>query len=115
MHLCRSTGRLTKFSKRSILTEQELKLSTKLIKNYASQPDADEKIELLLECLFACYPQEQKDSLNVQENSSSSASTILIFKPKELNKMDKTFKKEFIGNGLAAHVRSRIRCKNSVN
>ena len=29
--------------------------------------------------------------------------------------MEKTFKKEFIGNGLAAHVRRRIRCKNSVN
>ena len=97
------------------MTEQELKLSTKLIKNYASQPDADEKIELLLESLFACYPQEQKDSLSVQENSGSSASTIIIFKPKELGKMEKTFKKEFIGNGLAAHVRRRIRCKNSVN
>ena len=29
--------------------------------------------------------------------------------------MDKTFKKEFIINGLAAHVRRRLRCKNSVN
>ena len=97
------------------MTEQELKLSTKLIKNYASQPDADEKIELLLESLFACYPQEQKDSLNVQENNNSSVSTIIIFKPKELSKMEKTFKKEFIANGLAAHVRRRIRCNNSIN
>jgi hypothetical protein len=96
------------------LTEQELKLSTKLIKNYASQPDADVKIELLLESLFACYPQEQKDSLSVQENSNSSISTITIFKPKEIEKMDKTFKKEFIGNGLAAHVLKRDLYKKAV-
>ena len=102
------------FSKRSILTEQELKLSTKLIKNYASQPDAEQKIELLLESLFACYPQEQKDSLSVQKNAEQ-ISSVITFTQKEIQKMQKTFKKEFIANGLCAHILKRVRYKGSVS
>ena len=96
------------------MTEQELKLSTKLIKNYASQPDADEKIELLLESLFACYPQEQKDSLSVQKNAEQ-VSSVVTFTQKEIQKMHKTFKKEFIANGLCAHILKRVRYTDSVS
>ena len=97
------------------MNENELNLSTNYIKKLASLPDAEERISLYLDSLFACYPQ-QKDNFDEQENSKISAvSSVLRFTQKEISKMDKTFKKEFIANGLAAHVMRRHKYKNAVS
>ena len=51
------------------MNENDLKISTNYIKKLASLPDADERISLYLDSLFACYP--QKDNFDVQSNSNS--------------------------------------------
>ena len=50
------------------MNENELKLSTNYIKKLASLPDADERISLYLDSLFACYPQ-QKDILTYKKTA----------------------------------------------
>ena len=92
------------------MTENEIKLSASYIKKLASYPDANERIELYLDSLFATQP--QKDTFNVQENKKAMVSSILQFTQKEINQMPKTFKKEFRTNGCTAHVRRRKTSKN---
>ena len=92
------------------MTENEIKLSASYIKKLASYPDANERIELYLDSLFATQP--QKDTFNVQENKKTMVSSILQFTQKEINQMPKTFKKEFRTNGCTAHVRRRKTSKN---
>ena len=97
------------------MNENELKISTNYIKKLASLPDADERISLYLDSLFDCY-QQQKDNFDVQEKTTKTAvSSVLRFSQKEIVKMSKTFKKEFIANGLAAHIIKRTRYKNSIS
>ena len=92
------------------MTENEIKLSASYIKKLAAYPDANERIELYLDSLFATQP--QKDTFNVQENKKTMVSSILQFTQKEINQMPKTFKKEFRTNGCTAHVRRRKTSKN---
>ena len=85
------------------MTNQELKISASYIKKLASFPDAEDRISLYLDSLFATQP--QKDTFNEPENSKSKAvSSLLHFTYKEIKNMATTFKKVFIANGLAAHV-----------
>ena len=94
------------------MTNQELKLSATYIKKLASFPDAEDRISLYLDSLFATQP--QKDTFNEPENSKSKAvSSLLHFTYKEIKNMATTFKKVFIANGLAAHVIKKESGKNS--
>lgn len=95
------------------MTNQELKISATYIKKLASYPDAEDRIALYLDSLFA-NQQPQKDNFNVQESSENKAvSSMIYFTQKEIEKMSTTFKKVFIANGLAAHVIKRPSGKNS--
>ena len=51
------------------MTNQELKISASYIKKLASFPDAEDRISLYLDSLFAIQP--QKDAFNEQKNSNS--------------------------------------------
>ena len=83
---------------------QALKLSASYIKKLASFPDAEDRITLYLDSLFA-NQQPQKDTFNEPENSKNKAvSSLIHFTHKEIKNMSTTFKKVFIANGLAAHV-----------
>ena len=94
------------------MTNQELKISATYIKKLASFPDAEDRISLYLDSLFATQP--QKDTFNETENSKSKAvSSLLHFTYKEIKNMATTFKKVFIANGLAAHVIKKESGKNS--
>ena len=94
------------------MTNQELKISATYIKKLASFPDAEDRILLYLDSLFATQP--QKDTFNEPENSKSKAvSSLLHFTYKEIKNMATTFKKVFIANGLCAHVLKKPSGKNS--
>ncbi len=94
------------------MTNQELKISASYIKKLASFSDAEDRISLYLDSLFAIQP--QKDTFNEPENSKSKAvSSLLHFTYKEIKNMATTFKKVFIANGLAAHVIKKESGKNS--
>lgn len=95
------------------MNENDLKISTNYIKKLASLPNAEERISLYLDSLFACYSQ-QKDNFDVQENDKKTAvSSVLQFTQKETKYMAQSFKKVFIANGLAAHVLKKISGKRS--
>lgn len=97
------------------MNEHELKISATYIKKLASYPDAEERIALYLDSLFA-NQQPQKDNFNVQESSENKAvSSMIYFTQKEIEKMSTTFKKVFIANGLAAHILKRPSGKNTFN
>lgn len=91
------------------MTDNELKITADYIQTLAAQPDSHIRISLFLDSLFASFP--QKDNLSSQKKTRSISSNI-YFSLKEVSQMSKTFKKEFIANGLAAHVIKRRRCKN---
>lgn len=93
------------------MTTAELKITSNYIQALASQPDATERITLFLSGLLAT---QSKDNLNTLEKKKKCVSTLIHFTQKEISKMAKTFKKEFIGNGLAAHVLKRSLYKNAV-
>ena len=93
------------------MTTAELKITSNYIQALASQPDATERISLFLSGLLAMQP---KDKLNTPKKKKKCVSTLIHFTQKEISKMAKTFKKEFIGNGLAAHVLKRDLYKKAV-
>ena len=94
------------------MTEHELKLSATYIKSLASFPDAEERISLYLDSLFA-FQQPQKDTFNVQKNAEDSVSSKITFSQKEIKNMASTFKKTFMANGLVAHVLKKPSGKNT--
>ena len=93
------------------MTTAELKITSNYIQALASQPDATERISLFLSGLLAM---QSKDNLNVPKKKKKCVSTLIHFTQKEISKMAKTFKKEFIGNGLSAHVLKRDLYKKAV-
>ena len=85
------------------MSNQQLNISASYIKKLASFPDAEDRITLYLDSLFANQP--QKESFNELENSNTKAvSSLIHFTQKEIKNMASTFKKVFIANGLSAHV-----------
>ena len=95
------------------MSNQEFKLSASYIKKLASFPDAEDRITLYLDSLFA-NQQSQKDAFNEPENSKNKAvSSLVHFTHKEIKNMSTTFKKVFIANGLAAHVLKKPSGKNT--
>ncbi len=95
------------------MTEHDLTLTTTCITTLAAQPDATEKIQMLLRALFSAQ-EKSADSLARNTEKRKNVSSVILFPQKELSEMDKTFKKEFIANGLVAHVIKRNRGKNAV-
>lgn len=95
------------------MTTTELNLTATYVTALATQPDANEKIKMLLQSLFSSY--EKKDRFSVQQTEKKNISSIITFSQKEISDMDKTFKKEFIANGLAAHVLKRKKYKNCIS
>ncbi len=94
------------------MTKQELKISATYIKKLASFPDAEDRISLYLDSLFATQP--QKETFIEPENSKSKAvSSLLHFTYKEIKNMATTFKKVFIANGRCAHDLKKPIGKNS--
>ena len=92
------------------MTQTELNVATTCITALASQPNSDEKIKLLLLNLFDSYSESEKRT----KTEGRSASVSITFTKSEVSKIAKTFKTEFIANGLAAHVLKRQNSKNSV-
>ena len=90
------------------MTQTELNLTANYIATLASQPDSKERIALFLDGLLSSLTQKNEP---VREEKPS-VSAKIRFSQKELTHMSKTFKKEFIANGLAAHVIKRQRSKN---
>ena len=91
------------------MTQSELNITANYIQTLASQPDSHARISLFLDSLFASFPQKENPSAQKKRKSVSSN---IYFSRKEASQMSKTFKKEFIANGLVAHVVKRQRCKN---
>ena len=95
------------------MTTAELNLTATYVTALASEPNATEKIKMLLQSLFSSYG--KRADFPAQETEKSKAvSSIITFSQKEISKMDKTFRKEFIANGLVAHVIKRKRGKNAI-
>ena len=92
------------------MTQTELNVATTCITALASQPNSGEKIKILLLNLFDSYSESEKRT----KTEGQSASVSITFTKSEVSKMAKTFKTEFIANGLAAHVLKRQNSKNSV-
>ena len=94
------------------MTNNELKTSATYIKKLASFPDAEERISLYLDSLFAIQ-QPQKGSLDIQDEKRLAVSSEIKFTKQEIKKMATTFKKVFIANGLTAHILKKASGKNS--
>lgn len=69
----------------------------------ASQPDSKERLAIFFDELLSSVAQKN-ESVRKEKHS---VSTRIRFSQKKLTHMSKTFKKEFIANGLAAHVIKR--------
>ena len=96
------------------MTNNEINVTATCIAALANQPNSEEKIKLLLTSLFCSY--EKEGYLTEPKNDSEpSVSSMIIFTQKEISKMPKTFKKEFIANGLSAHVLKRKKRKNAIS
>ncbi len=94
------------------MTDNELNLTATYIIALASEANAQEKIKLLLTSLLASYQQE--GFFHEQKNKQKAVSVQLRFTQQEISKMASTFKKEFIANGLCAHVIKRKSGKKTV-
>ena len=93
------------------MTSNELNVTATCITALASEPNATEKIKMLLQSFFTSHENDLNSS--IQQTHAKSISSKITFSQKEITKMDKTFRKEFIANGLVAHVLKRQRSKNS--
>ena len=95
------------------MTTAELNLAATCVTALASEPNATEKIKMLLQSFFTSHKNDLESSIQ-EEKKAQNVSSMITFSQKEVSKMDKTFRKEFIANGLVAHVMKRQRGKNSV-
>lgn len=99
--------------------EPALKMSARYIKSLTAFPDADDRISLYLQSLLSSF-RPAKDSFSAQSDDTKPSTepayltTIHYFTVKEIAKMDKTFKKVFIANGLAAHIMRIKRYKTTI-
>ena len=87
------------------MTTAELNLASNYIQALASGPDAIERIGLFISGLLT-------QSKGGDFEPEKSVSCDITFTKKELNRMSKTFKTEFVSNGFAAHVLKRQRSQN---
>ena len=94
------------------MTENELNVTVTCITALATQPNANEKIKLLLTSLFESYSKEGFLNEPKNEETYSTVSAPLVFTQKEIEKMPKEFSKQYKVGKLTAHVRQK---KNGVN
>ena len=94
------------------MNQKELEQITQWIKEATTKPNADENIQLILKLASNSITQDKVENL-VKPTNPDTKSFITHFTKKEIAKMSKTFKKEFIANGLAAHVLKRQNSKNA--
>ena len=87
------------------MTTAELNLASNYIQALASGPDAIERIGLFISGLLA-------QSKGSDFEPDKCVSCDITFTKKELSRMSKTFKTEFVSNGFAAHVLKRQRSQN---
>ena len=92
------------------MTDNELTLTASYITALASEHNPNEKIKILLSGLLSTFRQEDDFPMQQTENSVSS---IITFSLKEISNMPKSFKKQFIANGLIAHVLKRKTSKHA--
>ena len=92
------------------MTDNELNLTASYITALASEHNPNEKIKILLSGLLSTFRQEADFPMQQTENSVSS---IITFSLKEISNMPKSFKKQFIANGLIAHVLKRKTSKHA--
>ena len=93
------------------MNQKELEQITQWIKEATTKPNADENIQLILKLASNSITQDKVENL-VKPTNPDTKSFITYFTKKEIAKMSKTFKTEFIANGLAALVLKRQRSKN---
>lgn len=92
---------------------KELQKLNEIIENLKATPNADENIQLILKLASNSITEDRVETL-VTNTNPNTKSFITHFTKKEIAKMSKTFKTEFIANGLAAHVLKRQRSKNCI-
>ncbi len=100
------------------MNQRELEQITQWIKEATTKPNADENIQLILKLAANSITDDKIKSLISPthvpvESTQGRKSFITHFTKKEIAKMSKPFKKEFIANGLAAHVLKRQNSKNA--
>ena len=95
------------------MNQRELEQITQWIKDATTKPNADENIQLILKLASNSITEDRVETL-VTNTNPNTKSFITHFTKKEIAKMSKTFKTEFIANGLAAHVLKRQRSKNCI-
>lgn len=96
----------TRISEELITITSRLMLATERSEVLRIASDINSAVERLME-------KEKSGSYKTYEPQTKSVSMTLKFTTKEISKMAKTFKKEFIANGLVAHVIKRESGKNS--
>ena len=87
------------------MTTADLNLASNYIQALASGPDATERIGLFISGLLA-------QSKGSDFEPDKCVSCDITFTKKELSRMSKTFRTEFVSNGFAAHVLKRQRSQN---
>ena len=92
------------------MTDNELNLTASYITALTSEHNPNEKIKILLSSLLSTFRQEADFPMQQTQNSVSS---IITFSLKEISNMPKSFKKQFIANGLIAHVLKRKTSKHA--
>ena len=88
------------------MTDNELTLAASYITALASEHNPNEKIKILLSSLLTAHRQEA-DFFMHETQTEKAVSSVITFSLKEISNMPKTFKKEFIANGMIAHVLKR--------
>ena len=89
------------------MNQKELEQITQWIKEATTKPNADENIQLILKLASNSITQDKVENL-VKPTNPDTKSFITHFTKKEIAKMSKTFKKEFIANGLADRKSTRL-------
>lgn len=94
------------------MTDNELTLAASYITALASEHHPNEKIKILLSGLLTAHRQET-DFFMHETQTEKAVSSVITFSLKEISNMPKTFKKEFIANGMIAHVLKRKTSKHA--
>ena len=94
------------------MTDNELTLAASYITALASEHHPNEKIKILLSGLLTAHRQET-DFFMHESQTEKAVSSVITFSLKEISNMPKTFKKEFIANGMIAHVLKRKTSKHA--
>ncbi len=101
---------------------KELDKLNEIIKNLKSHPNSDQNIQFILELTDQSITtktlkkliETKKEELALNNQEDKQAKFNLLFTNKEIEKMPKTFRKEFRAEGCSAHIRKRPCGKNKI-